>query len=179
MASKAGKSKSKPRKPRSKTASRQKPGLFRRLFRLLMLFVGLAILGAIIFAWDWPLRASIIVLVLGSIGFVMVMAQLLLDLRGNKPSTKPSELAFEIPSYESSDPATQRNGLLEIWAWLVGLLAAIFLIGLPISLALFVFLYTKSYGGGWAVSLGMAVMRLRHGSTSPQESPSTARATST
>ncbi len=43
MASKAGKSKSKPRKPRSKTASRQKPGLFRRLFRLLMLFVGLAI----------------------------------------------------------------------------------------------------------------------------------------
>ena len=43
MASKTGKSRSKPRKSRSKKASRQKPGLFRRLFRLLMLFVGLAI----------------------------------------------------------------------------------------------------------------------------------------
>ncbi|MDX2418193.1 MAG: penicillin-binding protein 1B [Xanthomonadales bacterium] len=43
MASKAAKSRAKPRKTRSKKASRQKPGLFRRLFRLLMLFVGLAI----------------------------------------------------------------------------------------------------------------------------------------
>ena len=43
MASKKGKSRSKARKTRSKKASRQKPGLIRRLFRLLMLFVGLAI----------------------------------------------------------------------------------------------------------------------------------------
>lgn len=120
------------------------------------LFVALAILGAIIFAWDWPLRASIIVLVLGSIGFVMVMVQLMLDVRGNKGTTEAPELAFEIPSFETSDPATQEKGVLEIWAWLVGLLLAVFLIGLPLSLALFVFLYTKVYGGSWAVSLGMA-----------------------
>ena len=43
MARKAVKSKSKSRKPRSKVASRQKPGLIRRLFRLLMLLAGLAI----------------------------------------------------------------------------------------------------------------------------------------
>ena len=39
------------------------------------LFIGLAILAAMIAAWDWPLRASIIVLVLGSAGLVMVAAQ--------------------------------------------------------------------------------------------------------
>ena len=43
MARKAVKSKSKSRKSRSKRASRQKPGLIRRLFRLLMLLAGLAI----------------------------------------------------------------------------------------------------------------------------------------
>ena len=43
MARKAVKSKSKSRKSRSKRTSRQKPGLFRRLFRLLMLLAGLAI----------------------------------------------------------------------------------------------------------------------------------------
>jgi hypothetical protein len=65
-------------------------------------------------------------------------------------------VAFEIPSFEPSDPTTLQRGVLEIWGWLVGLLLAIFLIGLPLSLALFVFLYTKLYGGGWVVSLGMA-----------------------
>jgi len=43
MARKAVKSKSKSRRSRSKSAARQKPGLFRRLFRLLMLLAGLAI----------------------------------------------------------------------------------------------------------------------------------------
>ena len=43
MARKAVKSKSKSRKSPSKRASRQKPGLIRRLFRLLMLLAGLAI----------------------------------------------------------------------------------------------------------------------------------------
>ncbi len=43
MASKAGKSSSKPRKRGSKKVSRRKPGLFRRLFRLLMLLLGLGI----------------------------------------------------------------------------------------------------------------------------------------
>ena len=43
MAKKAGKSKTKPRKTGLKKASQQKPGLVRRLFRLLMLFVGLGI----------------------------------------------------------------------------------------------------------------------------------------
>lgn len=120
------------------------------------LFVGVVILGAIIVAWDWPLRASIIVLVLGSVGFVMVMVQLILDVRGNQGNTEAAELAFEIPSFVPDDPITQRNGVLEIWGWLIALLLAVFLIGLPLSLALFVFLYTKLYGGGWAVSLGMA-----------------------
>ena len=43
MARKAAKSKTKPRKSVSKKASNKKPGLIRRLFRLLMLFVGLGI----------------------------------------------------------------------------------------------------------------------------------------
>ena len=119
------------------------------------LFVGFVILGAIIVSWDWPLRASIIVLVLGSVGLVMVMVQLILDVRGNKGNTEAAELAFEIPSFETSDPTAQTKGVLEIWGWLVGLLLAVFLIGLPFSLPLFVFLYTKFYGGGWVVSLGM------------------------
>ena len=81
------------------------------------LFIGLAILAAMIAAWDWPLRASIIVLVLGSAGLVMVAAQLMLDLGRNRKPAEEAKLAFEIPSFEESDPGAFQRGTAEIGAW--------------------------------------------------------------
>ncbi len=120
------------------------------------LFIGLAILAAMIAAWDWPLRASIIVLVLGSAGLVMVAAQLMLDLGRNRKPAEEARLAFEIPPFEEGEPGAFRHGAAEIWAWLIGLLAAVLVVGLPVALVLFVFLYMKTYGAGWLLSLGMA-----------------------
>ncbi len=120
------------------------------------LFIGLAILAAMIAAWDWPLRASIIVLVLGSAGLVMVAAQLMLDLRRNRKPARDAKLAFEIPSFEEGEPGAFQRGTAEIWGWLMGLLLAVLVVGLPVALVLFVFLYMKTYGAGWFLSLGMA-----------------------
>lgn len=121
------------------------------------LFIGLAILAAMVAAWDWPLRASIIVLVLGSAGLVMVAAQLILDLGRSRRKPAPApRLAFEIPSFEEGGPQAFPRGALEVWCWLVGLLLAVFVVGLPAALVLFVFLYMKCHGAGWFLSLGMA-----------------------
>lgn len=120
------------------------------------LFIGLAILAAMIAAWDWPLRASIIVLVLGSAGLVMVAAQLILDLSRSRKPAPEARPAFEIPSFEEGGAEALPRGALEVWCWLIGLLLAIFAVGLPAALVLFVFLYMKSYGAGWLPSLGMA-----------------------
>ena len=120
------------------------------------LFIGLAILAAMIAAWDWPLRASIIVLVLGSAGLVMVAAQLMLDLSRNRKPARDAKLAFEIPSFEEGEPGAFQRGTAEIWGWLMGLLLAVLVVGLPVALVLFVFLYMKTYGAGWFLSLGMA-----------------------
>ena len=120
------------------------------------LFIGLAILAAMIAAWDWDLRASIIVLVLGSAGLVMVAAQLVLDLSRNRKPAEEAKLAFEIPSFEEGDAGAFQRGTLEIWCWLIGLLASVLVVGLPAALVLFVFLYMKVYGAGWFLSLGMA-----------------------
>ena len=119
------------------------------------LFIGLVILAAMVAAWDWPLRASIIVLVLGSAGLVMVATQLVLDLSRNRRPAEEAKLAFEIPSFDEGGGAFQR-GTLEIWCWLIGLLAGVLLVGLPAALVLFVFLYMKLHGAGWFLSLGMA-----------------------
>ncbi len=120
------------------------------------LFIGLAILAAMIAAWNWPLRASIIVLVLGSAGLIMVAAQLLLDLGRNRKPAGEAKLAFEIPSFEEGEPGAFQRGTAEIGAWLIGLLAAVLVVGLPVALVLFVFLYMKTYGAGWLLSFGMA-----------------------
>jgi hypothetical protein len=113
-------------------------------------FIGVVILVALFVAKDWPIRASIIVLLLGSIGVVLTAIQLTLDLKAAREEvatiTRPT---FEVAALEHQG----RWGSLEIWAWLWGLFVGIHLIGMPIALPLFVFLYTKLYGGGWTTAL--------------------------
>ena len=125
---------------------------------LFTLFIGAAMAGAMVVAWDWPLRASIIVLVLGSLGILLVGAQLVLDLtraRGDAPEEKP---ALELPSFDDGETTSTPWGILEVWAWLLGLLVTILLVGLPLGLCLFVFLYAKVYGAGWWLSISLALM---------------------
>jgi hypothetical protein len=116
-------------------------------------FIGLVILLALLVAKDWPIRASIIILLLGGIGLILALAQLLLDVRNlhadDHENVRPT---FETAAVEHQG----RWGTLEIWAWLVGLFLAIHLIGFPIALPLFVLLYVKLYGGSWPTAVLLA-----------------------
>src|SRR5262245_15304241 len=113
-------------------------------------FVGLVMIVALFVAKDWPIRASIIILLLGSIGIVLVLAQLRLDYRAARADDgKILRPTFEVQAIEHEG----RWGSLEVWAWLWGLFFAIHLIGFPIALPLFVFLYVKLYGGSWVTAI--------------------------
>jgi hypothetical protein len=113
-------------------------------------FIGLVILGALFIAKDWPVRASIIILLLGGVGVILIVFQLLVDIKAMRTEgaqiTRPT---FEVQAIEHQG----RWGSLEIWAWLWGLFFAIHLIGFPIALPLFVFLYVKVYGGAWLTAV--------------------------
>ena len=64
-------------------------------------FIGLLILAALFVAKDWPVRASIIILLLGSVGLVLVVCQLVLDfnaLRGD--DAKPERPTLEVAALE-------------------------------------------------------------------------------
>jgi hypothetical protein len=116
-------------------------------------FIGLVIIVALFISLSWPVRASIVILLLGSIGVVLTAIQLVFDfrvLRGDR--AKAARPTFEVEALEHQG----RWGSLEIWAWLWGLFLAIQLIGMPIALPLFVFLYTKLYGGSWPGALMLA-----------------------
>ena len=113
-------------------------------------FMGLVVLGALLVAKDWPVRASIVILLLGSIGVALALAQLVIDAK----ALRAGDHRTERPTYETVALEHEgRWGSLEIWGWLWGLFLAIHLIGFQAALPLFVFLYTKLYGGGWATAL--------------------------
>jgi len=99
----------------------------------------------------WPLRASILVLVLGAVGLLLALVQLVADFKGifREPSKKAG-FSYETPLLETSN---SRWGDMEIWAWLLGLYAAIWLIGFLIAIPLFVFTYTKFYGARWITAV--------------------------
>jgi hypothetical protein len=116
-------------------------------------FIGLVIIVALFIALDWPVRASIVILLLGSIGIVLTATQLVFDFKAlHRDSLKSVRPTFDVEALEHQG----RWGSLEIWAWLWGLFLAIHLIGMPIALPLFVFLYTKLYGGSWIAALTLA-----------------------
>jgi hypothetical protein len=113
-------------------------------------FIGLVIVGALFVATDWPVRASIIILLLGGVGIILVGVQLAMDLKALRSEhAQVARPTFEVQAIEHQG----RWGSLEIWAWLWGLFFAIHLIGFPLALPAFVFLYVKLYGGGWLTSL--------------------------
>jgi hypothetical protein len=112
-------------------------------------FVG----AALYIAKDWPVRASIVILFLGSIGVVLALAQIVADFKKVHAGAKPAER----PTYDTGALEHEgRWGSLEIWAWLWGLFFAIHLIGFQAALPIFVFLYTKLYGGGWPTAILLA-----------------------
>ena len=109
-------------------------------------FIGSVMLAALFVAKDWPVRASIIILLLGGVGVILALVQLAADFRALRTdASKAVRPTFEVQAIEHEG----RWGSLEIWAWLWGLFCAIHLIGFPIALPSFVFLYVKLYGGSW------------------------------
>ena len=113
-------------------------------------FIGLVMLGTLFVAKDWPIRASIIIVLLGGVAVILVGIQLALDIKAMRTEgsqiTRPT---LEVQAIEHQG----RWGSLEIWAWLWGLFFAIHLIGFRIALPSFVFLYVKLYGGRWLTSV--------------------------
>lgn len=118
-------------------------------------FIAIVMLAALWVAKDWPVRASIIILLLGSLGVLLAAVQLVKDFRAARAEgsaiVRPT---FEVAAIEHEG----KWGSLEIWAWLWGLYFTIHLIGFPIALPLFVLIYVKVYGGGWFTAIIMTAL---------------------
>ena len=126
---------------------------------LFTMFIIAVLVGAVAIASQWELRASIIILVLGSVGALFATAQLLMDLFPRERATAgPARPTMELPIFDDTDPKSSLRGTLEIWGWLLGLVAIIRIIGLDLALPLFVLVYARFYGARWRLCAFLAAM---------------------
>jgi hypothetical protein len=126
---------------------------------LFTVFIILVLGAAVAIAFQWELRASIIILVLGSLGVLLAAAQLVMDIfpRG-RVTAAPSRPTMELPMFEDKNPKDTLRGTFEIWGWLVGMLVLIRIIGLDLALPVFVLSYARFYGASWRLCAILALM---------------------
>ena len=103
-------------------------------------------------ATAWPWKAALFPLVIGIPLFSLAAVEALWTLFG-KADTGKNEMEVAL----TTDAGAQRRVLVAV-AWMLGFFAAIMLLGFPIAVPLFLFLYLKLQGGeGWLVSIGITL----------------------
>lgn len=113
---------------------------------LLMAVAGYSVIAA----WAWPWKAALFPLVIGIPLFVLSAIEVLWVLFGatERGEAKDFQFSQDVPEREALKRSAIGGG------WILGFFAAIVLLGFPIAVPLFVFLYLKLQGReGWLFSV--------------------------
>jgi hypothetical protein len=119
----------------------------------LALLVLLAAGYGVLEAWGWPTKAALFPLAIGIplICLAAVEGAWTL-LRAEEPATDAMDFQVSAKGH-----GTRRAGIAV--AWMLGFFAAIVLLGFPIAVPLFVFLYLRLQGGeGWVLCIVMTLV---------------------
>jgi ABC-type sugar transport system permease subunit len=108
---------------------------------LAIMFVGA---GVIISAMHWPFRAALFPMVVGIPLFILSTLQFLKSAVYEKGHSKVATIDFKLSEME--DKALEKKRTINIFLWILGFFFMVLLIGFPIAVPLFVFLYMKLQG---------------------------------
>lgn len=116
--------------------------------------------GGVVAARGWPWKTALFPTVIGIAGSVLAaILSLWIGVRGGGPSDSDQAIARgDIFLDEDLRSGEGLKRTLIICSWIVGVVLATWLLGQPIALPLFVFLYLKvGSGEGWLISLGLTL----------------------
>ena len=105
-------------------------------------------------ARDWRLQARLYPWAIGIPMLVLALVQLVLDLKGITPKKSQGDTPVDFQFTQNIDPTLARRRTINIFSWIFGFLAGIWLLGYSLTVPLLVFLYLKvQYREGWALSI--------------------------
>ena len=123
----------------------------RALFSLFLVAVAAF---AVVSAWRWPFKAALFPLAVGIPLAVAASAQLVLDLRGRGERESGPAVDLQFGGDVPDDVARRRAGTL--FAWIVGFVVLVWLIGFPIAVPIFMASYLlRQSATGWRVTAGL------------------------
>jgi hypothetical protein len=101
-------------------------------------------------ATAWPAKAAVPVYAFAAFGGALALLQLGVSGVALRRTAGP-------PRVSSDEDRLRRKYLIEIVLWIGGLGFGIVVFGFTVTLLLFPLLYARTYGGGWALALGMGI----------------------
>lgn len=117
--------------------------------------------------WGWPIKTALYPRAVGIPLLLLAAAESFLSLRHEEDAAAPASLSAAKTSKEIMEvvfaaevpePEARRRTALTV-IWLVGFLLAVFLVGFPRAIPLFVFAYLKGAGReGWVPSLLLTIV---------------------
>ena len=111
----------------------------------------------VISALKWPMKTAIFPIIIGSVVFLLAVTELCFTLFEKKGTEKTETMDFQLS--KDIDQALANRRTLSIFAWIIGFFFLILLLGVPIALPLFMFLYLKLSGKeGWRISIGLTAV---------------------
>ncbi|HLN86686.1 MAG TPA: tripartite tricarboxylate transporter TctB family protein [Candidatus Limnocylindrales bacterium] len=123
---------------------------------LFALAVALVAAYAVYASLGWPRRASLFPRLIGLPLLLLALGEMILSARGGVDAKEGHAVDFEFS--KNIDPTVVKKRTLAIFLWVIGFLMMILLVGFPVAVPLFVFLYMKLGGGeGWLLSITLTV----------------------
>ncbi len=118
---------------------------------IIIVLLGFGIIDAL----SWPLRASILVLTIGTLIWVLSVVQLFIELR---PSHEAVASGMDIELTDDQELAKNPLRALNIWLWLIAFVVGVWLLGMMITVPLWTFLYSFRHGSRWWLAVILAVI---------------------
>jgi len=116
-------------------------------------------LGTVISALKWPPKAAQFPVAAGSLLFLAAMAELSITLLSKEEPGKEEVMDFKPFKLSlDTDKLMEFRRTISIFLWIIGFTVLVFLLGLPIAILLFIFLYLKLDAQvGWKITIGLTV----------------------
>ena len=110
-------------------------------------------------AQDWRLQARLYPWAIGIPMLILAIVQVILDLKGFKAKQSSDATPMDFQFTKDVDPTTAKKRAITMFAWLIGFLLLIWLVGFPIGIAVMMFAYLKFQGReSWTLSILLTVI---------------------
>jgi hypothetical protein len=123
---------------------------------MVLCFMGMGV-AAVVSGLDWPFRAALFPVSIGSIFVLLSGMELYLLLWGKEEAKKGAATDFQLS--DDIDPEEARRRTVATFLWIIGFFVLIGGLGFPYAIPVYVLLFLKVKGKeGWGVSLGLTVI---------------------